>query len=100
MEKKTIPDFQITSSTGTASNGRLYSNGSAWCGTTLSIDYLQVDLGQSVTVSGLATQGDPSASSWVSEYYIKYSRDSTTWYEYKESGQTKKVQKAHLDHKF
>lgn len=97
MENKIILDSQITASTGTASNGRLYNTGSVWCGTNLSTDYLQVDLGQNVTVSGLATQGDPIASNWVTRYRVKYSQDITTWYDYKENKQNKKVLACYLE---
>ena len=91
MENSAIPNARITASAGTATDARLYNSGSAWCGTAVSTDHLQVDLGQSVTISGLATQGDPRANYWVTRYSVSYSLDGTTWYEYKDGQQNKMV---------
>ena len=44
---------------------------------------LQVDLGQVKTVTGVATQGDPSSDKWVKTYFISYSYDSLSWLNYK-----------------
>ena len=91
MENSAIPNDRITASAGAATDGRLYNSGSAWCGTAVSTDYLQVDLGQSVTISGLATQGDPSADNWVTQYSVSYSWDGAKWHDYKEGQQNKTV---------
>ena len=35
------------------------------------------------TVTGVATQGDPSSDKWVKTYLISYSYDSSSWRNYK-----------------
>lgn len=51
-----------------------------WCagGNGIS-EYLQVDLGKVVTVTGLATQGSPSGTDWVKTYSVSYSNDKRRW---------------------
>ena len=44
---------------------------------------LQVDLGQVKTVTGVATQGDPSSDKWVKTYSISHSFDTISWQKYK-----------------
>ena len=34
------------------------------------------------TVTGVATQGDPSSAKWVKTYLISYSYDSSSWRNY------------------
>ncbi|EDO26300.1 predicted protein, partial [Nematostella vectensis] len=52
-------------------------------------EYLQVDLGQAVIVTKVATQGRPDADRWVPSYKIGYSSDLTTWLVYRDDGQEK-----------
>ena len=91
MEKGILPASQITATTGTAMDGRLYNSGLAWCGTTLSTAYLQVDLGKGVTLRGLATQGSPTNDNWVTTFIVKYSGDGKTWHDYQENQENQKV---------
>jgi hypothetical protein len=72
-----------------ASRGRLYG-GSSWCSSTTSnTEYIQADLGQVKTVTGIAAQGDNSLNKWVTSYKVSYSFDNRYWYEYKERQVTK-----------
>ncbi|XP_031554820.1 uncharacterized protein LOC116291753 isoform X2 [Actinia tenebrosa] len=67
----------------TASHGRLYGS-SSWCSSTLSnTQYIQINLGQVVTVTGIATQGDHTMDKWVTTYTISYSMDGNLWNTYK-----------------
>ena len=34
--------------------------------------YLQIDFGKSLTITGLAVQGSPTANSWVKDFYFEY----------------------------
>ncbi|XP_048576945.1 retinoschisin isoform X2 [Nematostella vectensis] len=52
-------------------------------------EYLQVDLGQAVIVTKVATQGRPTTDRWVTSYKIGYSSDLTTWLVYRDDGQEK-----------
>merc|ERR1711892_644830 len=46
-------------------------------------EFLQVDLGQIMKVSGVMTQGNPQADEWVSEYKVMFSdKDRSDWHIY------------------
>ena len=84
LENNVIPDVQIRASSNrdsshTAKEGRLY-NTKSWCaGGNGTDEYLQVDLGKTVTITGLATQADPRGTGWVKSYSIGYSNDGKEW---------------------
>jgi len=64
--------------------GRLYGDAS-WCSKVQSnTEFLQVDLGKMVTLTGIATQGDKTMDKWVKTYTLKYSIDGSVWADYKE----------------
>lgn len=42
-------------------------------------DYLQIQLPQSVLISGITTQGASSEVAWVKSYRIDYSIDEQSW---------------------
>lgn len=52
------------------------NNGSQW---------LQIDLGELVRVTKVATQGRRDADHWVTQFSLSYSLDGTHWAEYKEN---------------
>ena len=52
-------------------------------------DWLQVDLGRTRVVCGVATQGKDGVRDWASFYFVKLSRDGKGWYDYKENGTRK-----------
>ncbi|XP_020914078.2 discoidin, CUB and LCCL domain-containing protein 1 [Exaiptasia diaphana] len=93
VENNGISDSQMTSSSSldishAASRGRLYGN-SSWCSSSSSnISYIQVDLGRVKTVTGIATQGNPSRDIWVKSFILRYFR-SGLWHSYKEGKATK-----------
>ena len=83
-------DFTITASSQlsshTASYSRLYGT-DGWCSSSASLpQYLQADFNQTVTVTGVATQGDAKRDNWVTNYLIRYGYDGKTWISY-ETGQ-------------
>ncbi|KAK3715659.1 hypothetical protein QZH41_020735 [Actinostola sp. cb2023] len=94
LENSEIHNSQMTSSSSSnnshdASRGRLYGS-SSWCSSTASnTEYIQVDLGQVKTVTGIATQGDPTQDKWVTSYKVSYGFSDGVWYEYKEGQVTK-----------
>ncbi|XP_073243651.1 lactadherin-like [Porites lutea] len=55
------------------------NNGSQW---------LQIDLGELVRVTKVATQGRRDADHWVTQFSLSYSLDETHWAEYKENSVT------------
>lgn len=55
-------------------------NGSQW---------LQIDLGELVRVTKVATQGRRDADHWVTQFSLSYSLDGTYWAEYKENSVTR-----------
>lgn len=86
LENNIIPVIQLTSSSSrdanhTAREARLY-NFNAWCaGGSGTNEYLQVNLGELMTITGLATQGDPHGSGWVKTYNVSYSKNGKEWRE-------------------
>lgn len=50
--------------------------------------YLQVDLGQVRSVSGVATQGY-MGEMFVSKYHLNYSTDGLTWHSFRERGENR-----------
>ncbi|KAK3754635.1 hypothetical protein QZH41_014922, partial [Actinostola sp. cb2023] len=94
LENSEIHNNQMTSSSSSgnshvASRGRLYGS-SSWCSSTTSnTEYIQVDLGQVKTVTGIATQGDATQDKWVTSYKVSYGFSDGVWYEYKEGQVTK-----------
>ena len=85
-----IPDNQLTASTQYGSGyqaayGRLNGDrGDGWCAKEASRtdDWLQVDLGKTVQVCGVATQGDRNGNEWVTDFKLSYSSDGNTWTTY------------------
>ena len=94
-----IPDFAITASSMWNLNhapkyGRLYTlnrdgHSGAWkSGRHVLGEWLQVDLGASVTITKIATQGrnwrNRYLREWVKSYTLAYSRDGESFEYYKE----------------
>ncbi|CAB4016564.1 Hypothetical predicted protein [Paramuricea clavata] len=102
MTSGKIPDDAITASSVDSSNykpsyARLTKAGSScsWAPTRAGQigSWLQVDLGQLSTVTGIATQGIcSSANQWVKSYSVSYSNVPNSWTPYKESGNVKVFQ--------
>ena len=59
---------------GTAAQSARLSNAtSSWCASTNDQNqYLQIDFGKVMTITGIAIQGNPAAYSWVKDFYFDY----------------------------
>ncbi|XP_078351548.1 uncharacterized protein LOC144636259 [Oculina patagonica] len=91
-----IPDDHMTATsqlneTFQPAYGRLYGDrGDGWCAKepNRTDDWLQVDLGKTVQVCAVATQGDRdndaigSAHEWVTDFKLSYSANGSTWTTY------------------
>lgn len=88
MEDAVIPDGNIRSSSAidqyhTAKEGRL--NGPrAWCSRSERNPYLEIDLGKSYIITGLATQGSAFDNKWVANYTMRGNLLGSTFYSYRE----------------
>ena len=98
MENGKILDTAITASSVygkdyLAAHGRLNLNsaGCAWASAILGINtaWIQVDLEDIKSVTGVATQGRCNANQWVTSYTVSYSTDGQSWDFFKESDSTK-----------
>lgn len=90
MENGRIPDDALTSANPVNvhpfTNARLHHNGSGWTPRVTNIEdaYLQVDFGEVVLLTGIATQGSSyQGGNWLLSYYFSYSKDGKTWLFYK-----------------
>jgi len=83
----TIPDSQLSASTTfggfRASDARLNRTGLNWAaGTVNTSQWFQVDLGQTETVVGVATQGRHNTAQRIETYRIQYSNDGSNFTDY------------------
>ena len=85
MANGNIQDSQLSSSSTaggghTMAESRLDDTTRAWCaGSNDANQWAQVDLGTSVKVTGLITQGRHEASQWVTAYKVLYGSDGTNF---------------------
>ena len=87
-----LPDNQLTASSEYGSGyqaayGRLNGDrGDGWCAKEAARDddWLRVDLGKSIEVCGVATQGDRNGNEWTTDFKLSYSADGNTWTTYKD----------------
>ena len=106
MESGEIPDTAITASltyhtSYKPSHARLVRGGSScsWAPTDAGSigSWLQVDLGQLTTVTGIETQGTCySSTEWAKTYSVSYSNEPNSWTPYEESGNVKVNQHINL----
>ena len=98
MESGKILNRAIKASSAFGSNfvphhGRLNINRGlcAWTPTAEGKDtsWIRVDLGDTMSVTGVATQGRCNSDKWVTSYTLSYSTDDGDWELYKESDSTK-----------
>ncbi|XP_065069552.1 receptor-type tyrosine-protein phosphatase S-like isoform X2 [Rhopilema esculentum] len=68
-----------------AVSGRLNNPTSVWCASGTTNQFLQVDFGKIVTVSGIAIQGSPSSASWVKDFYVDYGTTLSSLITYQEN---------------
>ena len=88
MQSYGIDNSQISASSETSLERELYGKQSArlkdryaWRAqdNPTKNEYLQIDLGQTKTVTAVATQGDKNGNAWVKSFEVKYSADNKTW---------------------
>lgn len=94
LENGDIKDSQITAFSGSVhvSNCRLYNTEGSCCSSAESnMEYVQVDLGKPVLVRGVATQGDANEQYWTRSFYVAFSYNNFTWFNFKDNGPTLKV---------
>ncbi|KAK7483904.1 hypothetical protein BaRGS_00024788, partial [Batillaria attramentaria] len=100
---KVIKDSQLTSSTelgpdSRAHAGRLFNEYGAWIPSVSDGNqWLQVDMGRPVPVSGVVTQGAPDTPRYVTHYLLRYSNDSLTFTTYTTAGHTPTPMTANTD---
>ncbi|XP_022084097.1 lactadherin-like [Acanthaster planci] len=84
MESGAIPTISLSvSQAGRVGYGkersRLNING-AWCPDPINTNqWIRVDLGNKITVSGLITQGRHFSNVWTKSYRVQYSADGVNW---------------------
>ena len=73
-----------------ASSARLNDASSSWCASLNNVNqYLQIDFGKTLTITGIAVQGNPIADSWVKDFYFDYGMDLNSLVTYQEYGASK-----------
>ncbi|XP_048577863.1 uncharacterized protein LOC5514077 isoform X2 [Nematostella vectensis] len=102
MEDGRIPDRAMTSSSAyssihSAPQSRLHGPWS-WTAATSSEDqWLQIDLQEMATLTGVATQGQHTYDNWVESYTLSTSDSSTDWVIHRNPDATPKVFQANSD---
>ena len=92
---KTLPSgFVMTSSSNqigkAASSARLTDASSSWCAATNDQNqYLEINFGKVMTMTGIAIQGNPTANSWVKDFYFDYGMTLDSLVTYQEYGNNK-----------
>ena len=74
--------------------GRMNGNrGNGWCAQSPfgNQDWLQVDLGKTVDICGVATQGDKANVGWVTHFKLSHSLDGSGWTTYRDASGTEVV---------
>lgn len=99
-----IPDNKMTATSQYNRNyppsyGRLNENrGGSWCAKSSSAtgDWLQVDLGKTINICGLATQGNGNGryDEWVIDFRLLYSPDGSSWTTYLDTDGSRMVRRA------
>ena len=82
--------IQVSSSLASSSKpshgpekAKLLSPVGSWCaGINQADEYLKLDFGKTMMLTGIASQGHHSNDEYVSEYRLDYSVDGTTWFTY------------------
>jgi len=74
-----------------------YGNDQVWASKTLDLNqWLQIDLSTMHFVTALATQGRHGSLQWVKSYWFSYSNDGTTFTQYKDQNQARKVSRRNV----
>ncbi len=89
-----LPPFVLLSASSSkpgyeAIEGRL-SGPSCWCANTnAASEYIQLNFGAIVTITGIAVQGSPTTQSWVNDFYMDYGLTVSSITTYTEKGVSK-----------
>ena len=102
-DPRIIHDNQMTASSEydgrcKAAYGRLNGfRGDGWCtdDSDSTTDWLQVDLGITIQVCAVATQGDVDSDEWTTVFKLSYSSDENNWTTYKDANDTDMVRTSH-----
>ena len=97
MENRKISDSQIKSSTQldenhSAKHSRLHSkanreNGGSWSALKNDVNqWLQVDLGSYIRVTGIATQGRNGRDEWVTKFRLQYGENEDIFHFFEDPG--------------
>ncbi|XP_022084074.1 lactadherin-like [Acanthaster planci] len=97
MESGAIPDDNLSVShvghTGFGREKSRLNTKGAWCPEPIDTNqWITVDLGNKITVSGLITQGRHHSDVWTKSYRVQYSADGTNWNYITASGSPKEFQ--------
>ena len=90
-----IPDNRMTASSHygpkyRAYYGRLNANREkGWCPGSATGEWLQVDLGATIEICGVATQGDIEGYEWTKDFKLSFSSDGSGWTTYMDGGSGK-----------
>ena len=98
-DKDIVPNGKMTASSrhswgSFAYYARLNGNkGYGWCSDECceNDEWLQVDIGRTVEICGIATQGSPKGQFWVEDFKFSYSTDESSWTNYQDPEGTEMV---------
>ena len=77
--------------------GRLnLTDGHGWCSRTNSVGWLQLDLGETFEICGVATQGGTRPSYQVATFKLLYSNDTKQWDWFRDTNGSKMVMLTNL----
>lgn len=98
-DKDIVPNGKMTASSmywkdSFAYYARLNGNkGYGWCSAKCceNDEWLQVDIGRTIEICGIATQGSPRGQYWVEDFKFSYSTDGSSWTIYQDPEGTEMV---------
>ena len=98
-DKDIVPNGKMTASSmywkdSFAYYARLNGNkGYGWCSDKCceNDEWLQVDIGRTIEICGIATQGSPRGQYWVEDFKFSYSTDGSSWTTYQDPEGTEMV---------
>ena len=89
--------YSVESDNSRARYGRLnLTDGHGWCSRTNSVGWLQLDLGETFEICGVATQGGTRPSYQVATFKLLYSNDTKQWDWYRDTNGSKMVMLTNL----
>ena len=90
--------YSVESDYSRARYGRLnLTDGHGWCSRTNSVGWLQLDLGETFEICGVATQGGTRPSYQVATFKLMYSNGTEQWRRYLDTDGSEMVMFANFD---